>query len=50
MDANSAEWINIIDRGGLVHVTDGHYQLFLAIEHAIQQELQLSKISQWFHE
>lgn len=45
MDANSTEWINIIDRGGLVHVTDACYQLFLAIEHATRQELKLSKIS-----
>ena len=45
MDANSTEWINIIDRGGLVHVTDACYQLFLAIERATRQELKLSKIS-----
>lgn len=31
-DANSSEWINLIDRGGLVHVNDACYQLFLAIE------------------
>lgn len=45
LDANSAEWVNMIDRGGLVHVTDACYQLFLAIEHATRQELQLSKVS-----
>ena len=43
--SSSAEWVNIIDRGGLVHVTDACYQLFLAIEHVTRQELQLSKIS-----
>ena len=45
LDANSAEWVNIIDRGGLVHVTDACYQLFMAIEHATRQELQLCKIT-----
>ena len=44
-DSSSAEWVNMIDRGGLVHVTDACYQLFLSIEQAIRQELQLSKIS-----
>ena len=43
-DANSTEWINLIDRGGLVHVNDACYQLFLAIEHATRQELQISKV------
>ena len=43
-DANSNEWINLIDQGGLVHVTDACYQLFLAIEHATRQELQISKV------
>ena len=27
-DSSSAEWVNIIDQGGLVHVTDACYQLF----------------------
>ena len=44
-DSSSAEWVNIIDQGGLVHVTDACYQLFLAIEQVTWQELQLSKIS-----
>ena len=34
-DANSAARINMIDCGGLVHVTDACYQLFLAIEQLI---------------
>ena len=45
LDANSAEWVSIINRGGLVHVTNACYQLFLAIEHATRQELQLSKVN-----
>ena len=43
-DANSTEWINLIDRGGLVHVNDTCYQLFLAIEHTTWQEIQISKV------
>ena len=43
--SSSAEWVDIIDRRGLVHVTDACYQLFLAIEHVTRRELQLSKIS-----
>ena len=41
---NSSEWINLIDQGGLVHINNACYQLFLAIEHATQQELQISKV------
>ena len=43
-ESNSTDWINIIDRGGLIHVTDECYQLFLAIEHATRQELRTQKI------
>jgi len=31
-EAESSDWINAIDRGGLVHITDSCYQLFLSIE------------------
>ena len=43
-ESSSTDWINIIDRGGLIHVTDECYQLFLAIEHAIHRELKTEKI------
>ena len=43
-DANFSEWINLFDQGGLVHINDACYQLFLAIEHATQQERQISKV------
>ncbi|XP_065899137.1 uncharacterized protein [Dysidea avara] len=45
-ESNSTDWINIIDRGGLIHVTDECYQLFLAIEHATCQEL---RTQDWRH-
>ena len=31
-EAESSDWTNAIDRGGLVHITDSTYQLFLSIE------------------
>jgi len=44
-DSSSVEWTNIIDRGGLVHVTDECYQLFLAVEHATWQQFHLDNIT-----
>lgn len=35
----SSEWINLIDRGGLVHVTDDCFQLFLSMECAVRRNL-----------
>jgi len=31
-DHESTDWIKVIDRGGLVHVTDECYQLFTSID------------------
>ena len=42
---NSTEWISIIDRGGLVYVTDECYQLFLSVEHATRQQFHLDNIT-----
>ena len=39
----SQEWILIIDRGGLCHVNDLTYDLFIAIEESLRQELTVSK-------
>ena len=44
-DSSSAEWTYIIDRGGLVHVTDKCYQLCLAVEHATRQQVHLDNIT-----
>ena len=35
----SSEWINLIDRGGLVHITDDCFQFFLSMECAIRRNL-----------
>ena len=36
---HSTDWINAIDRGGLVHITDSFFQLFLAIDTVTRQEM-----------
>jgi len=38
-DTESSEWTNAIDRGGLVHITDSCYQLFLSIETVTRQKM-----------
>jgi len=43
-ESSSTDWINIIDRGGLIHVTDECYQLFLTIEHATHRELKQKRL------
>ena len=35
----SSDWIYAIDRGGLVHITDSCFQLFLAIETVTRQKM-----------
>jgi len=39
-DHESTDWIKLIDHGGLVHVTDECYQLFISIEYAIRRCMQ----------
>ena len=31
-DYESEEWIDLVDRGGLIHVDDSLYSMFLAME------------------
>ena len=31
----SAEWVNLVDRGGLWHITNATFMLFCAIEEAL---------------
>ena len=42
-EMESSEWILNIDRGGLVHVTDDCFQLFLSLECAIRRHLKNNK-------
>lgn len=39
LESQSSDWINAIDCGGLVHITDSCFQLFLAIETITRQEM-----------
>ena len=39
LEAQSSDWINAVDRGGLVHITDPCFQLFLAIETVTRQKM-----------
>ena len=42
----SAEWIEMIDRGGLYHVKDGTFYLFNAMEKEVREHFRLSKVHQ----
>ena len=44
-DGGSEAWCNLIDRGGLWHVSDTAYSLFYIIEEEIRQHLTLSSAS-----
>ena len=39
LETHSSDWVNAIDQGGLVHVTDQCFQLFLAIETVTRQKM-----------
>ena len=41
----TAKWVNIVDRGGLVHVHNSVYVLFLKMERIIQEALRKDKAS-----
>lgn len=43
-EVESSEWIALIDRGGLVHVTDECFQLFLSMEGVIRRHLENTKV------
>ena len=39
LHSHSTDWVNAIDRSGLVHIIDSCFQLFLAIEMVTRQEI-----------
>ena len=43
MEDQSKEWFRAIDRGGLTHVNDMTYQVFLAMELRVRQNLRCGK-------
>ena len=42
LQSQSTDWINAIDRGGLIHITDSCFQLFLAVETVTRQEMKVT--------
>ena len=42
----SAEWMEIIDRGGLCHVKNGTFYLFNAMEEEVREHFRLSRVHQ----
>ena len=36
---DSQNWINVIDRGGLIHINNDTYELFLAMENELRNHL-----------
>ena len=47
-DASSADWVDVVDRGGLLHIKEGTYMymLFYAMEEEVREHFHLRKISQ----
>ena len=45
-DAPSADWVDVVDRGGLLHIKEGTYMLFYAVEEEVREHFHLRKISQ----
>ena len=41
---SSADWLDTVDRGGLLHVTEGTYMLFCAMEEELRQHLQRRRV------
>ena len=43
-ETSSTEWVNLIDRGGLVHVTEQCHQLFLSIEYITRHHMSIANL------
>jgi len=41
----SADWVAVVDRGGLVHVKEGTYMLFCAMEEEVRENFQMAKLN-----
>ena len=39
----STDWVDVVDRGGLLHVKEGTYMLFIAMEEEIREHFQMDK-------
>ena len=43
----SATWIELVDRGGLFHVSNEVYALFISIEMVVRKQLQVEKVMEF---
>ena len=39
----SADWVDVVDRGGLLHVKEGTYMLFVAMEEEVREHFRIDK-------
>ena len=39
----SADWVDVVDRGGLLHVKEGTYMLFCAMEEEVREHFRIDK-------
>ena len=42
-DTPSADWVGVVDRGGLLHIKEGTYMLFYAMEEEVREHFHLGK-------
>ena len=45
-DSRSSNWVDIVDRGGLVRVKEGTYMLFCVMEAEVREHFRLTKATQ----
>ena len=45
-ECRSADWVDVVDRGGLLRVKEGTYMLFCAMEEEVREHLKLAKADQ----
>ena len=42
-DPPFADWVDVVDRGGLLHMKEGTYMLFYAMEEEVREHFHLMK-------
>ena len=45
-ESPSADWVDVVDRGGLLRVKEGTYMLFCAMEEEVREHFKLAKADQ----
>ena len=41
----SADWVDVVDRGGLLHVKEGTYMLFCAMEEEVREHFRMENVT-----